>query len=115
METKIRTGVPMWFAEPLQVEISVKEKFKEPKHHHDNCYFCTVDNTEFSHFKNCQYPNLQSAKRFSLHSENIPVPINIFLPKPASPDVKDYWNFSGSESSDYEENLSRHEQLNVLW
>ena len=51
--------------------------WREPKNHHDDCYFCAIDTLGFNRLKSktFQYPNLQSASRPVQHNDEIPVPI----------------------------------------
>lgn len=50
--------------------------WREPKNHHDDCYFCSVNVAGFTLKTKHQivYPNLQSAIRPIPHCENLPVP-----------------------------------------
>ena len=51
--------------------------WREPKNHHDDCYFCCVNvmGIESKNRKNLQYPQVESVSRPVPHSDDIPIPI----------------------------------------
>jgi hypothetical protein len=62
--------------------------WREPKNHHDNCYFCIINTSGFSSKNKHKifYPNLESALRPVAHDDSLPVPIppddgNILIPE----------------------------------
>ena len=66
--TSMRLGVPM--------------VWRKPKNHHENCYFCMVDMTEWNQRKkkDWYYPDIESARRPVPHCAEVPVPVFTFLP-----------------------------------
>ena len=50
--------------------------WREPRNHADDCYFCLTNINGFnaSSKKNIKCPNLRSASRPVLHSDDLPVP-----------------------------------------
>ena len=57
--------------------------WRELKNHHKNCYFCMVDNKEINQNNRRKwiYPNLESAKWPTPHSNEVPVPVFDHLPE----------------------------------
>ena len=54
---------------------------REPRNHVSNCYFCAIDVTGINS-KNCKvlkYPDLESARRPVVHSDEFPVPVYAML------------------------------------
>lgn len=51
--------------------------WREPKNHHDDCYFCVVNVKGFNRYKKhkWEYPDLESARRPIPHSKDIPIPV----------------------------------------
>ena len=50
--------------------------WRAPSNHHDDCYFCVIQNVHGFNKKNrksIQYPSLPSAIRTTTHDEHIPV------------------------------------------
>ena len=49
--------------------------WREPKNHHDDCYFCTVDMSGWNQRKkkDCYYPDIVSARRPIPHCAEVPV------------------------------------------
>ena len=62
--------------------------WRSPKNHHDDCYFCMVNMSEWNcHKKNSwYYPDLESARRPVPHCEEVPIPVFSSLPKLVSND-----------------------------
>ena len=56
--------------------------WREPKNHHEDCYFCVVDMPEWKQRKkkNWYYPDIESARQPVPHCTEVPVPVFIFLP-----------------------------------
>ena len=63
------TGRAMPFAIP--------RVWREPRNHHDDCYFCMIDVTKYRKVKgrqNLQYPDILSSRALVPHDDNLPVP-----------------------------------------
>lgn len=63
------TGRAMPFAIP--------RVWREPRNHHDDCYFCMIDVTKYRKVKgrqNLQYPDILSSRAPVPHDDNLPVP-----------------------------------------
>lgn len=64
------------------LKFGVPMVWREPKNHHDDCYFCSVNikgiNRNNRH--KWAYPNMESARRPLPHSEEIPIPTFSNLP-----------------------------------
>ena len=56
--------------------------WREPKNHHEYCYFCMVDITGWNQRKkkDWYYPDIESARRPVSHCIEVPVPAFTFLP-----------------------------------
>ena len=56
--------------------------WREPKHHHDDCYFCMVDMSVWNQRKkkDWYYPYIESARRPTSHCAKVPVPVFTSLP-----------------------------------
>ena len=55
---------------------------REPKNHHDVCYFCMVDMSGWTQRKkkDCYHPDIESARRPIPHCTEIPVPVFTLFP-----------------------------------
>ena len=51
--------------------------WREPKNHHDDCYFCMVNITGINrnNRRKWKYPDLESARRPVPHSDEVPIPV----------------------------------------
>ena len=56
--------------------------WREPKNHHDDCYFCIVNMSGWNQRKkkDWYYPDIESARRPIPHCAEVPVPAFTFLP-----------------------------------
>ena len=56
--------------------------WREPKNHHDDCYFCMVDMPGWNQHKkkDCYYSDIESAQRPIPHCAEVSVPVFISLP-----------------------------------
>ena len=56
--------------------------WREPKNHHEDCYFCMVDMNGWNQRKKkvWYYPEIESARRPVSHCTEFPVPVFTFLP-----------------------------------
>lgn len=85
------------------LKFGVPMVWREPKNHHDDCYFCLVNVKGFNKYKKGKwdYPDLESARRPVPHSEEIPVPVYTTLPDvlmaEEEEEIKDQHSSSGSE------------------
>ena len=69
--------------------------WREPRNHHDDCYFCFFDISQFKgniQHKSIEYP--------SIHSSISPVPHSAELPIPNPPQTVEEENPSGDDSND---------------
>ena len=66
--SSMRLGIPM--------------VWREPKNHHDHCYFCMVDMSGWNQpkKKDWYYPDIESAQRLIPHCAEVPVPVFTSLP-----------------------------------
>ena len=66
-----------WTNGKLKLKFAVPMVWREPKNHYNDCYFCLNDMTGYNKNKKktWKYPNLESAIRPVMHSEELPVPI----------------------------------------
>ena len=92
--------------------------WREPKNHHDDCYFCAVNVKGFNRYKKSkwEYPDLESARRPISHSNDVPIPVYTVSDLPLS-DIEETQdagcNTTGDSSfSEYEENISTPQQFN---
>ena len=56
---------------------AIPRVWREPRNHHDDCYFCMIDLTHFKRGKNrrqLQYPDIPSSRAPVPHSEDLPIP-----------------------------------------
>ena len=55
--------------------------WREPKNHHDDCYFCMVDMSGWNQRKkkDWHYPDIESARRPISHCAEAPIPVFTFL------------------------------------
>ena len=70
-------GLTAWFnGKKVGFNFAVLMVWREPRKHADDCYFYLTNITGFnaSSRKNIKYPNLRSAMRPILHSDDLPVP-----------------------------------------
>ena len=56
------------------LQFGVPVVWREPKNHHDDCYFCMVKINRNNRRK-WIYPDLESARRLVLHSDEVPIPV----------------------------------------
>jgi len=89
--------------------------WRQPKNHHDDCYFCVVNMKGFNRHKKSKwvYPNLESARRPVCHSDDVPIPIFHTLQDPLSNNEEmPALEFNETDDgSDYEENMSTSQQF----
>ncbi|XP_044752601.1 uncharacterized protein LOC123312303 [Coccinella septempunctata] len=99
---------------------------REPRNHHDDCYFCLVNikgiNRNNRH--KWTYPDLDSARRPVVHSEEIPVPSFSSLPELTEDDTEtstsdEVKRIQSENDSDFEADLAtpqcfNQEELNDL-
>ena len=86
-----------WTNGMLKLKFALPMVWREPKNHFNDCYFCLSDMTGINKNtkKAWKYPNLESAIRPVVHSEELPVPV--FLTEP------DTATTSNDGCSDYKE------------
>ena len=65
----------------ISMRIGVPMVWPEPKNHHDDCYFCMVDMSEWNQRKKKDWYNLdiESARRPIPHCAEVPIPFFAFL------------------------------------
>lgn len=88
--------------------------WREPRNHHDDCYFCVVSVKGFNKYKkrNWEYPDLESARRSVPHSKDVPVPVFTTLPELSSSDVEELQDVeSNTNDSEYEADISTPQQF----
>ncbi|KAK5649680.1 hypothetical protein RI129_000709 [Pyrocoelia pectoralis] len=101
------------------LKFGVPMVWREPRNHHDDCYFCLV-NIKGINRNNRQkwpYPDLDSANRPVLHSEQIPIPSFSSLPSlpeddAALPTFDEIQCMSSENDSDFEADLSSPQRFN---
>ncbi|XP_049957523.1 uncharacterized protein LOC126474131 [Schistocerca serialis cubense] len=78
--------------------------WREQKDHTDDCYFCIVNVKGFNRFKKrkWEYPDLESARRPVVHSNDVPVPAFTTLPTLTSSDDDVHDEECTSSGSEYE-------------
>ena len=59
------------------LQFGVPMVWREPKNHHDDCYFCMVDikGINRNNRKKWKYPDLESARQPIPHSDEVPIPV----------------------------------------
>ena len=64
------------------MRFGVRMVWREPKNHHEDCYFCVVDMTGWNQRKkkDWYYPDIESARQPVPHCTEVPVPVFTFLP-----------------------------------
>ena len=82
--------------------------WREPKNHVDDCYFCCVNISGFSAKTKSaiSYPNLPSAMRPVLHSDDLPIPVFTALDVEISEDECDTGDTLSGDSGDNDEDFS---------
>lgn len=67
----------------VHLKFGVPMVWREPKNHHDDCYFCMVRTTGYNgkNKHTLVYPNLESARIPVLHCEEVPIPTFTSLPE----------------------------------
>ena len=65
------------------LQFGVPMVWREPKNHHDDCYFCMVNikGINRNHRKRWTYPDIESARRPIPHSAEVPIPTFTNLPE----------------------------------
>ena len=83
--------------------------WREQKNHHDDCYFCIVNISGINRNNQSKwsYPDLDSARRPHLHSNEVPIPSFSHLPELQQNDESHMpddiqYNSSGDIDSDFE-------------
>lgn len=73
----------------------------EPRNHLDDCYFCAVNVKGMNRYKKRSwlYPNVQSVKPPTLHSENLPIPVFTSLSAEYSNDVEMLDSYSQNDNN----------------
>lgn len=108
------------------LKFGVPMVWREPRNHHDDCYFCLVNikgiNRNNRH--KWTYPDLDSARRPVVHSEEIPVPSFSSLPELTEDDTEtstsdEVKRIQSENDSDFEADLAtpqcfNQEELNDL-
>lgn len=64
------------------MKFGVTMVWQEPRNHHDDCYFCMVNTSEWNRHKkkSWYYPDIESAKRPVPHCSDLPLPGFTSLP-----------------------------------
>ena len=64
------------------MKFGVPMVWREPKNHHDDCYFCMVSMSGWNRHKkkSWHYPDIESARRPVPHCSDVPVPVFTSLP-----------------------------------
>ena len=57
--------------------------WREPKNHHDDCFFCMVNMSRWNRHKkgSWYHPDIDSARRLVAHCEDVPIPVFCSLPQ----------------------------------
>jgi len=82
--------------------------WREPRNHHDDCYFCVVNIKGFNRYKKSAwtYPDLESARRPIPHSPDMPIPVFRTNRDSSMSDSEDM-----HDGSHYEESISTSQQF----
>lgn len=72
-----------WTNGNRSLKFGVPMVWREPKNHHDDCYFCLVNITGINRNNRSKwtYPDLDSARRPCPHSDEVPIPAFSCLPE----------------------------------
>ena len=98
-------GLRMWTkGERECFKFGVPMVWREPKNHHDDCYFCMVNVKGYNRYKKqkWEYPDLESARRPVPHGEEVPVPVFSSLPDVPTSDADDALEMECGANSDSE-------------